>query len=160
WEEATLAELRVALDAGKATSRGLCEAYLTRIAALDRRGPTLRAVIETNPDLLERADAADAERRAGTARGALHGIPVLLKDNIATADRLLSTAGSLALAHGPAPRDAHLVTRLRAAGGLVLGKANLSEWANFRSTHSSSGWSARGGQCRNPYVLDRSPSGS
>jgi amidase len=160
WEETTLAALRAALDGGKTTSHALCESYLARIAALDRRGPTLRSVIETNPELLAQADAADAERRAGRAHGVLHGIPVLLKDNIATGDKMLTTAGSLALAAAPAPRDAFLVVRLRAAGALLLGKANLSEWANFRSTHSSSGWSARGGQCRNPYALDRSPSGS
>ncbi len=160
YGEATLAELQAAMASGKTSARALSEAYLARIAALDQRGPTLRSVLETNPDLLEHAAALDAERAAKGARGPLHGIPVLLKDNIATADRMLTSAGSFALAAAPAPRDAFLVARLRAAGALVLGKANLSEWANFRSTHSSSGWSGRGGQCRNPYALDRSPSGS
>ncbi len=160
FAEATLADLQAAMISGRTTSAALTNAYLERIAALDRRGPALGAVIETNPEALEIAAALDAERRARGARGPLHGVPVLLKDNIATGDRMLSTAGSLALAYGPAPRDAFLVERLRAAGAVPLGKANLSEWANFRSTHSASGWSARGGQCRNPYALDRSPSGS
>ena len=157
--EATIAELQASLAAGRRTSRGLVEAYLARIGALDRRGPELRALLEINPEALAIADALDAERRTKGARGPLHGIPILLKDNIATHD-LMTTTGSLALAGSVPARDAWVVRRLRDAGAVLLGKANLSEWANFRSTRSSSGWSARGGQCRNPYALDRSPSGS
>jgi amidase len=159
-EEVTVAQLQAGLASGRYTSRRLCEAYLARIAQLDRRGPTLRSVIEINPDALVLADRADAERRSGRSRGPLHGIPVLIKDNIATADRMKTTAGSLALADAPAPRDAFIVQRLRDAGAVILGKTNLSEWANFRSSHSVSGWSGRGGQCRNPYALDRNPCGS
>lgn len=158
--EATIAELQASLAAGRRTSRGLVEAYLARIAALDRRGPGLRALLETNPEALAIADALDAERRAKGARGPLHGIPILLKDNIATHDLMTTTAGSLALAGSVPARDAWVARRLRDAGAVLLGKANMSEWANFRSTRSSSGWSARGGQCCNPYALDRSPSGS
>jgi amidase len=158
--EATIAELQASLVAGRRTSRGLVEAYLARIAALDRRGPELRALLEINPEALAIADALDAERRAKGARGPLHGIPILLKDNIATHDLMTTTAGSLALAGSVPARDAWLVRRLREAGAVLLGKTNMSEWANFRSTRSSSGWSARGGQCCNPYALDRSPSGS
>jgi amidase len=158
--EATIAELQASLAAGRRTSRGLVEVYLARIAALDRRGPELRALLEINPEALAIADALDAERRAKGARGPLHGIPILLKDNIATHDLMTTTAGSLALAGSVPARDAWVARRLREAGAVLLGKANLSEWANFRSTRSSSGWSARGGQCRNPYALDRSPSGS
>jgi amidase len=159
-EEATIADLQHRLEAGQDTSRSLVEKYLARIDAIDRRGPELRSVIEINPEAGAIADALDAERRAGRLRGPLHGIPILLKDNIATADRMMTTAGSLALAGAPAPKDAFIVGRLRAAGAVILGKTNLSEWANFRSTHSSSGWSGRGGQTRNPYALDRNPSGS
>jgi amidase len=159
-EETTIAALQAGLRSGKYTSRRLCEAYLARIEQLDRRGPALRSVIETNPEALSLAAAMDAERRAGRVRGPLHGIPVLIKDNIATRDRMLTTAGSLALADAPAPRDAFVARRLRDAGAIILGKANLSEWANFRSTHSVSGWSGRGGQCKNPYALDRNPCGS
>jgi amidase len=159
-EEITIAQLQAGLASGRYTSRRLCEAYLARIAQLDRRGPTLRSVIEINPDALALADRADAERRSGRSRGPLHGIPVLIKDNIATGDRMKTTAGSLALADAPAPRDAFIVQRLRDAGAVILGKTNLSEWANFRSSHSVSGWSGRGGQCRNPYALDRNPCGS
>src|SRR5579884_1679081 len=162
-EEATIAELRAGMEAGKYSARGLAAAYLERIAALDRPGPNrpgLRAVLEVNPDALAQAAALDAERKAKGPRGPLHGIPVLVKDNIATRDRMETTAGSLALVGAKPPRDAFVVERLRAAGAVILGKANLSEWANFRSTHSSSGWSGRGGQCRNPYALDRTPSGS
>ncbi|MCY1037188.1 amidase [Corallococcus sp. BB11-1] len=160
-EEATVAELRAGLESGKHTARGLTEAYLARIRALDRTGELpLCSVIETNPDALAMADALDAERKAKGARGPLHGLPVLIKDNIATADRMQTTAGSLALVGALPPRDAFIVERLRAAGAVLLGKTNLSEWANFRSTHSTSGWSARGGLCRNPYALDRTPSGS
>ncbi len=158
-EEVTLAQLQDGLKSGKYTSRRLCQMYLARIDEIDRRGQ-LRAVIETNPDVLAAADAADAERRAGRVRGPLHGIPVLIKDNIATGDKMRTTAGSLALADLPAPRDAAVARRLRDAGAILLGKTNLSEWANFRSTHSVSGWSGRGGLCRNPYALDRNPCGS
>ncbi len=159
-EETTIAALQQGLRSGRYTSRRLCEAYLARIEQLDGRGPTLRSVIETNPEALSLAAAADAERRAGRVRGPLHGIPVLIKDNIATGDRMLTTAGSLALADAPASRDAFVAKRLRDAGAIILGKTNLSEWANFRSTHSVSGWSGRGGQCKNPYALDRNPCGS
>ncbi|RKH60307.1 amidase [Corallococcus llansteffanensis] len=160
-EEVTVAELRAGLESGKHTARGLTEAYLARIRALDRTGDLpLCSVIELNPDALALADALDAERKTKGARGPLHGIPVLIKDNIATADKMQTTAGSLALVGAVPPRDAFLVERLRAAGAVLLGKTNLSEWANFRSTHSSSGWSGRGGLCRNPYALDRTPSGS
>ena len=148
------------MAAGRHTARQIAEGYLARIEAIDRSGPTLRSVIETNPDALDIADALDRERREKGPRGPLHGIPILLKDNIDTADRMMTTAGSLALV-GPAPeRDAFLVERLRAAGAVILGKTNLSEWANFRSTKSASGWSARGGLVRNPYALDRNACGS
>jgi amidase len=159
-DELTLAQLREGLASGRWTARRLTELYLGRIDALDRRGPALHAMITVNPDALAIADRLDEERRARGARGPLHGIPILVKDNIDTADRMATTAGSLALAKSVAPRDAFLVERLRAAGAVLLGKTNLSEWANFRSTRSSSGWSAVGGQCRNPYVLDRNPCGS
>src|SRR5882672_9866550 len=159
-EEVTIGELHQRMAAGGETSRSVVEKYLTRIDEIDRRGPDLRSVLEINPDARSIADTMDAERRAGHLRGPLHGIPVLIKDNIATADRMLTTAGSLALAGAPAPGDAFIVERLRAGGAVILGKTNLSEWANFRSTHSSSGWSGRGGQTKNPYALDRTPSGS
>lgn len=159
-EEKTISDLQDALTTGKWTARGLVEMYQARIEALDQQGPHLRAVLEINPDALVIADELDAERRMHGARGPLHGIPVLLKDNIATADRMQTTAGSLALLGSQVPRDAFVVRKLREAGAVILGKANLSEWANFRSTSSSSGWSARGGQALNPYVLDRSPCGS
>src|SRR5439155_27196545 len=159
-EEATIAGLQAGLESGKYTARSLAAAYLQRIEELDRKGPALHAVLEANPDALAQAAALDAERRAKGPRGPLHGIPVLVKDNVATRDRMQSTAGSLALAGVAPPRDAFVVERLRTAGAVLLGKANLSEWANFRSTHSSSGWSGRGGQCRNPYALDRNASGS
>jgi amidase len=158
--EASLDDLQKKMAAGELTARGITEAYLARIEALDRQGPTLRSVIETNPDALARAEALDGERKARGTRGPLHGIPVLLKDNVDTADRNTTTAGSLALEGSVPPRDAFVAARLRAAGAVLLGKANLSEWANFRSSHSSSGWSGRGGQCRNPYALDRNPCGS
>lgn len=158
--EQSVAQLQAAQHSGRLTAQGMVQAYLRRIARIDRAGPRLHAVIELNPDALATARALDAERQRSGPRGPLHGIAVLLKDNIATADRMLTSAGSLALTHGPAVRDAHLVAQLRRAGAVILGKANLSEWANIRSTRSSSGWSARGGQTRNPYALDRSPSGS
>src|SRR5258706_41 len=156
-EETTIAQLQEAMRTGARTSHSICAAYLARIVELD---PKLHAVLETNPDALTVADRLDAERKTGHVRGPLHGIPVLVKDNIATADRMMTTAGSLALVGVPAPRDAALVARLRAAGAVIIGKANLSEWANIRSNHSISGWSGRGGQCRNPYALDRNPCGS
>ena len=142
------------------TARGLTENYLARIEAVDRGGPALNSVIELNPDALAIAEALDAERQAGTVRGPLHGIPILIKDNIDTGDRMQTTAGSLALEGSHAAQDAFVAARLRQAGAVILGKTNLSEWANFRASHSSSGWSSRGGQTRNPYALDRSPSGS
>ncbi|HVR98672.1 MAG TPA: amidase [Thermoanaerobaculia bacterium] len=159
-EEKTVAELAAGLRSGDYTTIGLTEAYLARIDELNRQGPALRAVIELNPDAHAAADDLDKELKEKGRRGPLHGIPVLIKDNIATADRMMTTAGSLALQESVAARDAFIVERLRAAGAVILGKTNLSEWANFRSTRSSSGWSSRGGQCRNPYALDRSPSGS
>jgi len=159
-EEATIASLHEGLRAGRYTTRSLCEAYLARIEAIDRSGPTLKAVLETNPDALAIADRLDAERKARRALGPLHGIPVLIKDNIATADRMMTTAGSLALAGVTPPRDSVVAERLRAAGAVILGKTNLSEWANFRGNQSSSGWSGRGGQTKNPYALDRNPCGS
>ena len=159
-EEASIADLVAALASGRATSVQLVEAYLERIAVLDRAGPELRAVIETTPDALEIAADLDRERAARGPRGPLHGIPILLKDNIETADRMHTTAGSLALLDARPARDATVAALLRTAGAIPLGKANMSEWANFRSTHSSSGWSARGGQARNPHSLDRTPCGS
>ena len=156
-EEATIAQLQDAMRSGARTSRSICAAYLGRIAELD---PKLHAVLETNPDALAAADRLDAERKSGRVRGPLHGIPVLVKDNIATTDKMMTTAGSLALVGATPPRDAPLVAKLRAAGAVILGKTNLSEWANIRSTQSSSGWSGRGGQCANPYALDRNPCGS
>ncbi|MBI3403788.1 MAG: amidase [Acidobacteria bacterium] len=159
-EEATVADLQQRMQSGRETARSLVEKYLTRIEAIDRQGPALHSVIEINPDALAIADQLDAERKARGPRGPLHGIPILIKDNIATADRMMTTAGSLALAGATPPKDAFIVERLREAGAVILGKTNLSEWANFRSTHSSSGWSGRGGQTKNPYALDRNPSGS
>ena len=159
-DETTVASLQKRMAAGELTSRRIVEAYLGRIAALDRQGPQLGSVIETNPEALAIADTLDAERKAKGPRSALHGIPVLLKDNVDTADRMTNTAGSLALEGSHPPQDAPLARRLRDAGAVLLGKANLSEWANFRSSRSVSGWSGRGGQCRNPYALDRNPCGS
>jgi len=159
-DEATIADLQQKMQSGRESARSLAEKYLARIASIDRARPALRSVLETNPDALTIADQLDAERKARGPRGPLHGIPILLKDNIATADKMMTTAGSLALAGVTPPKDAFVASRLRAAGAVILGKTNLSEWANFRSTHSSSGWSGRGGQTRNPYALDRNPSGS
>ena len=158
--ELSLTDLAAAFADGRLSSQQLTQSYLARIDKLDRRGPNLGSVIETNPRALEIAAALDAERKAHGARGPLHGVPVLIKDNVETSDHMMSTAGSLALRGWFAPQDAPLVARLRAAGAVILGKSNLSEWANFRSTHSISGWSGRGGQCRNPYATDRTPSGS
>jgi len=159
-EEKTVAMLQADLAAGRISSEGLVAAYLERIDALDARGPTLRAVLAINPAARDAARALDRERAAGRVRGPLHGIPVLLKDNIESADALPTTAGSLALEHNVTGRDAPIVAQLRAAGAIVLGKANLSEWANIRSSHATSGWSALGGLTRNPYALDRNPCGS
>jgi amidase len=158
-EELTLADAQSKLASGEWSSHALTQAYLDRIAAIDRAGPKLNAVIELNPDALKQADALDAERKAGKSRGPLHGIPVLIKDNI-DAVGMANSAGSLALADHRPTHDAFIVQRLRAAGVVIVGKTNLSEWANFRSTHSISGWSSRGGQTRNPYALDRGPCGS
>ena len=159
-EEATIADLQQRMQSGRETARSLVEKYTSRIDAIDRSGPALHSVIELNPDALAIADRLDAERRSRGPRGPLHGVPIFLKDNIATADRMMTTAGSLALAGVTPPKDAFVVGRLREAGAVILGKTNLSEWANFRSTHSTSGWSGRGGQTKNPYALDRNPSGS
>ena len=159
-DEATIDTLTSAMASGDRTSRSITEAYLARIAALDRQGPTLRSVIETNPDALADAEALDRERSTSGQRSSLHGIPILLKDNVGTADGTTTTAGSLALEGSRPAEDAPVARRLRDAGAVLLGKANLSEWANYRSTRSSSGWSARGGQCGNPFALDRNPCGS
>lgn len=159
-EEVTIRQLQEGMREGKYTPRSLVEKYLERIEALDHRGPALRHVLEVNPDAIAIAEALDAERKEKGPRGPLHGVPILLKDNIDTADKTTTTAGSLALEGSIPPRDAFVARKLREAGAVLLGKANLSEWANFRSTHSSSGWSGRGGQGRNPYALDRNPSGS
>lgn len=162
-EELSIRDLGEGMASRRWSSRGLVELYLARIEEVDRGatgGVGTNAIAETNPQALEIAEALDRERAAGKVRGPLHGIPVVLKDNIDTGDRMRTTAGSLALAGSVAARDAFLVGRLRAAGAVVLGKTNLSEWANFRSTRSTSGWSGRGGQVRNPYALDRNPCGS
>lgn len=159
-DELTIAELQEKMNAGAYNAREITEMYLERIEQLDKRGPALKAVIELNPDALAIADALDAERQARGPRGPLHGIPVLIKDNIDTADRMATTAGSLALAGSIAPQDSFVAQKLREAGAIILGKTNLSEWANFRSTRSTSGWSSRGGQTKNPYALDRNPCGS
>ncbi len=159
-EEITLGELQDGMTSGRWTARSIAEGYLGRIDAIDKRGPAINAIIELNPEALAIADAMDRERKAGHARGPLHGIPVLIKDNIDTADRMATSAGSLALAENHAARDAFVAARLREAGAVILGKTNLSEWANFRSTHSTSGWSGRGGLTKNPYVLDRNACGS
>src|SRR5574341_1370914 len=163
FEEATISDLQSRMESGQLTSRALVRAYLRRIDTVNRSGPGrigLCAVLEVNPEAERIAAALDAERRQHGARGPLHGIPVLVKDNMDSADRLHTSAGSLALAGSRPKRDATVVERLRAAGAVLLGKTNLSEWSNIRSPRSSSGWSARGGQTRNPYALDRSPSGS
>ena len=160
FDEITIAALRQGITAGKYTVRSIAEKYLARVEAIDQRGPGLKSVIEINPDALATADALDRERQAKGPRGPLHGIPVLIKDNIATHDRMQTTAGSLALVGSVPPKDAFVARRLREAGAVILGKTNLSEWANIRSSHSSSGWSGRGGQTHCPYALDRNPSGS
>jgi amidase len=159
-DELAVAQLQDAMSSGRYTARRLVELYTERINAIDQNGPELRSVIELNPDAISIADALDVERKNGRVRGPLHGIPILIKDNIDTGDRMMTTAGSVALQGPPSPRDAFVVGRLRAAGAVILGKTNLSEWANFRSTKSTSGWSGRGGQVGNPYALDRNPCGS
>ena len=159
-DEITIAELQSGMSAGKYTAHSLARQYLDRIADIDKQGPAINSVIELNPDALSIASDLDTERKAGHVRGPLHGIPVLIKDNIDTHDRMTTTAGSLALAGSVPLQDATIAKKLREAGAVILGKTNLSEWANFRSSHSSSGWSGRGGQTRNPYVLDRNPCGS
>ncbi|MGD1093313.1 MAG: amidase [Bryobacteraceae bacterium] len=159
-EEVSLVQLQDGLATSRWTSVQLVDAYLARIDQLDRRGPRINALIELNPEARSIAAELDRERKERGVRGPLHGIPVVIKDNIETGDKMLTSAGSLALADVPAREDAELVARLRTAGAVILGKTNLSEWANFRSSHSTSGWSGRGGQTRNPYALDRSPSGS
>ncbi len=159
-EEATVSELQAGMAAGKFSAEELTRAYLDRIETLDRHGPAINAVIESNPDAMKIAAALDAERKATGPRGPLHGIPVLVKDNCDSGDTMLTTAGSLALASTPAPQDSTVIARLRAAGAVLLGKTNLTEWANYRGNHSISGWSGRGGQTKNPYVLDRNPCGS
>jgi amidase len=159
-DEMTIGDLQQGMVSEKYSSRTLCELYLKRITDIDRNGPRLNSIIELNPDALAIADGLDKERKEGKVRGALHGIPILIKDNIDTGDKMMTTAGSLALEGNFASKDAFIVERLRAAGAVILGKTNLSEWANFRSSRSSSGWSSRGGQTRNPYILDRNPCGS
>jgi amidase len=159
-DELSIADLSTGLRSGRWTSRRLVELYLTRIDALNRKGPQLRAVIEINPDAFEIADRLDRERKDKSPRGPLHGIPILIKDNIDTGDKMSTSAGSLALESSHAAHDAFAAARLRSAGAVILGKTNMSEWANFRSTHSISGWSGRGGLTRNPYALDRNTSGS
>jgi amidase len=159
-DEITIGELQDGMKSGKYSARSIAEKYLARIASIDKSGPMVNGVIETNPDALEIAEALDKERKEKGPRGPLHGIPVLIKDNIATADRMQTTAGSLALVGSKPPADAFIVQKLRAAGAVILGKTNLSEWANIRSNHSISGWSGRGGQTKNPYALDRNPCGS
>jgi amidase len=159
-DELTIAELQEAMQAGRYSARGIAEMYLGRIAEIDKQGPSLNAVIELNPDALAIAEEMDKERKQNHIRGPMHGIPVLIKDNIDTADKMTTTAGSLALQGSIAARDSFVAKKLREAGAILLGKTNLSEWANFRSTRSTSGWSGRGGQTRNPYALDRNPCGS
>jgi amidase len=159
-DEITIGELQDGMKSGKYSARAIAEKYFARIAAIDKSGPAVNSVIETNPDALEIAEALDKERKEKGPRGPLHGIPVLIKDNIATADRMQTTAGSLALVGSKPPRDAFIAQKLREAGAVILGKTNLSEWANIRSNHSISGWSGRGGQTKNPYALDRNPCGS
>jgi amidase len=159
-DEITIADLQAGMASGKFTARSITEKYLARIEGIDKQGPALNSVIEVNPDALAIADALDQERKANHVRGPMHGIPVLIKDNIDTADRMQTTAGSLALLGSKPTRDSFVAQKLRESGAVILGKTNLSEWANIRSSHSSSGWSGRGGQTMNPYALDRNPCGS
>jgi amidase len=159
-EELTITELQAGMQSGKYTSRQLVKKYLDRIDDIDKDGPKLNSVIEVNPDAMAIAEALDRERKEKGMRGPLHGIPILIKDNIDTADRMMTTAGSLALVGSRPAQDSFVARRLREAGAVILGKTNLSEWANFRSSHSSSGWSGRGGQTKNAYIQDRNPCGS
>src|ERR1700674_4217936 len=159
-DEITISDLQDGMKSGRFTARSLVEKYSSRILEIDKNGPAINSVLEMNPDALSIADALDQERKAKGPRGPLHGVPVLIKDNIDTADKMMTTAGSLALVGSKPLQDSFVAQKLRAAGAVILGKTNLSEWANIRSSHSSSGWSARGGQTRNPYVLDRNPCGS
>ena len=159
-EELTISELQDGMKSGRFTARSLVKKYLDRIDDIDKHGPELNSIIEINPDAVSIAEALDRERKEKGARGPLHGIPILIKDNIDTADRMMTTAGSLALVGSRPTQDAFVAKKLRDAGAVILGKTNLSEWANFRSNHSSSGWSGRGGQTRNPYSTDRNPCGS
>lgn len=158
--EVTVKILQQKMESGEFTAEQITQLYLDRIEAIDKNGPKLNAVLEVNPEALSIAKSLDEERSAGNVRGPLHGIPVLIKDNIDTADQMMTTAGALAMMGNIAQKDAYIVKKLREAGVVLLGKTNLSEWANFRSTRSSSGWSSRGGQCHNPYILDRNPCGS
>src|SRR5688572_23093485 len=159
-DELTVADLQAGMSSGKYSAQSLTRKYLDRIDDIDKRGPAVNSVIELNPDAHAIAVEMDRERHAGRVRGPLHGIPVLIKDNIDTRDRMTTTAGSLALAGSVPLQDSTVAAKLREAGAVIIGKTNLSEWANFRSSHSSSGWSGRGGQTKNPYVLDRNPCGS
>ena len=159
-EELTITELQAGMQSGKYSARSLVKKYLDRIDEIDRNGPKLNSVIEVNPDAMAIAEALDRERKEKGARGPLHGIPILIKDNIDTADRMMTTAGSLALVGSRPAQDSYVARKLREAGAVILGKTNLSEWANFRSSHSTSGWSGRGGQTKNAYVQDRNPCGS
>src|SRR6195256_363418 len=159
-DEVTISDLQDGMKSGKFTARSLVEKYSQRIDDIDKHGPTINSVLELNPDALSIADALDRERKSKGPRGPMHGIPVLIKDNIDTADRMMTTAGSLALVGAKPPKDSFVVQKLRAAGAVILGKTNLSEWANIRSSHSTSGWSGRGGLTKNPYALDRNPCGS
>jgi amidase len=159
-DETTITDLQEAMKSGKYSARSLVEKYLARIDQIDKQGPAINAVIELNPDVLAIADGLDKERKDKGVRGPLHGIPVLIKDNIDTGDKMMTTAGSLALLGSKPSKDAAVAQKLREAGAIILGKTNLSEWANIRSDHSTSGWSGRGGQTKNPYALDRNPCGS
>src|SRR5258706_9177596 len=159
-DELTIAELQSGMTSGRFSAHALAKKYLDRIDDVDKHGPAISAVIELNPEALQIASDLDKERRAKGPRGPLHGLPVLIKDNIDTHDRMTTTAGSLALGGSIPLQDSTVAKKLREAGAVILGKTNLSEWANFRSSHSSSGWSGRGGQTKNPYVLDRNPCGS
>ncbi len=159
-DEITIADLQDGMKSGKFTARSLVEKYSSRIDEIDKHGPSVNAIIEMNPDALAIADALDRERKSKGPRGPMHGIPVLIKDNIDTADKMMTTAGSLALVGSKPPRDSFVAQKLRSAGAVILGKTNLSEWANIRCSHSTSGWSGRGGLTKNPYALDRNPCGS
>jgi amidase len=158
--EMTIDILQQKMHSNQYTSHAITQLYLTRIHDIDKNGPKLNAVIELNPDALDMANELDKERAAGKVRGPLHGIPVLIKDNIDTKDKIATTAGSIALADNYTKKDAFIINKLREAGAVILGKTNLSEWANFRSTRACSGWSSKGGQTKCPYILDRNPSGS